>query len=557
MLSHLTIRSLAVIDHLELDCEGGMTALTGETGAGKSILVDALGLLLGARADADMIRAGADRAEVCGVFETRSNDAAREWLAEHQLEDDSGECFVRRVLGPGGRSRAFVNQRPMPAHLLRDLAGRLVDIQGQHMHHLLLHRERQRTVVDDFGGHHGVLERVADAAGRWRALHAELTQIAADGEDRASRLDFLRFQLHELESLRLEPDEPGRLSTEHRRLANAESIVGGYRGALDRLDGDRDHSASGILAAARRDLDAAVRHDPHAGDVVELIETAAINVAEASAALRTVAESLDVDPERLARVERRLADIHDLARKHRVPANDLPGHAERLRERVTALESSEERAGAIERELASAQEAYRARCAELTAARGEAAGSLARQVTAKLRELGMPGASFTVDIHGQDTAVPSPNGADQVEFAVSAGPGQPPRALSKVASGGELSRISLAIQVSSARGSAVPTLVFDEADVGIGGRVAEIVGRQLRTLGESCQILCVTHLAQVACRGHRQVVIRKSVGADGTPSVEVVPVRGEGRITEIARMLGGEKITPKTIAHAREMLDGS
>ena len=557
MLSHLTIRSLAVIDHLELDCEGGMTSLTGETGAGKSILVDALGLLLGARADADMIRAGADRAEVCGVFETSSNGAAREWLAEHQLEDGSGECFVRRVLGPGGRSRAFVNQRPMPAHLLRDLGERLVDIQGQHMHHQLLRRERQRTVVDDFGGHHEVLEKVADAAGRWRALHAELTQIAADGADDASRLDFLRFQLRELESLGLEPDEPEGLAAEHRRLANAESIVDGYRGALDRLDGDHDHSVSSILTAARRDLDAAERHDPQAGEVVELIETAAINVAEASAALRTVAESPDLDPERLARVERRLADIHDLARKHRVSANDLPGHAERLRERVTGLESSEERAGAIERELANAENTYRSRCAELTTARGKAARSLAGQVTAGMRELGMPGGSLTVDVRGLDTAVPSPNGADQVEFVVSTGPGQPPRPLSKVASGGELSRISLAIQVSSARGAAVPTLVFDEADVGIGGRVAEIVGRQLRTLGASCQILCVTHLAQVACRGHRQVVIRKSVGADGTPSVDVVPVRGDERIAEIARMLGGEKITSKTIAHAREMLDGS
>ena len=462
MLSHLTIRSLAVIHHLELDCEGGMTSLTGETGAGKSILVDALGLLLGARADADLIRAGADRAEVCGVFETRSNDAARAWLAEHHLEDGSGECFVRRVLGPGGRSRAFVNQRPMPAHLLRDLGAHLVDIQGQHMHHLLLHRGRQRTVVDEFGGHHEVLEKVADAAGRWRALHTELTQVAADGEDRGSRLDFLRFQLRELEGLGLEPDEPERLSAEHRRLANAESIVGGYRGALDRLDGDRDDSASGILAAARRDLDAAVRHDPQAGEVVELIETAAINVAEASAALRTVAASLDLDPERLARVERRLSDIHDLARKHRVSASDLPGHAERLRERVASLESSEERAGAIERELADAEKTYRACCAELTRARAKAAKSLARQVTARMRELGMPGGSLTVGVHGLDTAVPSPGGADQVEFVVSAGPGQPPRALSKVASGGELSRISLAIQVSSARGSAVPTLVFDE-----------------------------------------------------------------------------------------------
>ena len=557
MLSHLTIRSLAVIDHLELDCEEGMTALTGETGAGKSILVDALGLLLGARANADMIRAGSERAEVCGVFDTRANGPAREWLAEHQLDDGSGECFVRRILGPGGRSRAFVNQRPMPAHLLRDLGECLVDIHGQHMHHLLLHRERQRGVIDEFGGLHELRDRVAGTARRWRALRGELTDIVADDEDHASRLDFLRFQLQELESLALEADEPERLAAEHRRLANAETIVDGYRGALERLDGEHDRSASNILAAARHDLDAAARHDPQAGELIELVETASINVAEASAALRTVAESLDLDPERLARVERRLGSIHDLARKHRVSAAGLPEHTERLRGRVTALASSERRAEEIERELANAMEAYRSQCAELTEARRKAASQLARHATARMRELGMPEGTFEVDIQRLDTETPTPHGADQVEFVVSAGAGQPPRLLSRVASGGELSRISLAIQVSNARGSAVPTLVFDEADVGIGGRVAEIVGRQLRALGESCQILCVTHLAQVACRGHRHVAIRKSIGADGTPSVDVVPVRGEARIAEIARMLGGETITSKSIAHAREMLDGS
>ena len=557
MLSHLTIRSLAVVDRLELECAPGMTALTGETGAGKSILVDALGLLLGARANADMIRTGSERTEVCGVFETASNGAARTWLSEHHLDDVSGECFVRRVVGPGGRSRAFVNERPMPAHLLRELGECLVDIHGQHMHHLLLHRDRQRIIVDEFGGHLALLDSVADAARRWRALRDELAEIVTDGEDRGSRLDFLRFQLRELESLELGTDEPERLAAEHRLLAHAETILEGCRRALDRLDGDHDHAASSMLSGARLDLDAAARHDPRTGEVIELIDTAMINVAEASASLRSVAEALDLDPERLAGVERRLAVIHDLARKHRIPALELAAQTERLRERVASLESGEQRASEIEEELRSAEEAHGLLCAELTASRREAADPLARQVTERMRELGMPGGSFAVDIEGLEAAAPSPSGADRVEFVVSAGPGQPPRPLSKVASGGELSRISLAIQVSRARGSAVPTLVFDEADVGVGGRVAEIVGRQLRALGQCCQILCVTHLAQVASRAHGQVVIRKSLGADGTPSVAVAPVCGEGRIEEIARMLGGEKITSKTIAHAREMLDGS
>ncbi len=563
MLSHLTIRSLAVIDGLELDCTHGMTALTGETGAGKSIVVDALALLLGARASPDMIRAGAERAEVCGVFETASNVPARAWLADRELADGDGdgggegECIVRRVIGPGSRSRAFINHRPVPAHLLRELGEHLVDIHGQHAHHLLLHRDRQRSIVDDFGGHHELLGKVADAAQRWQARQREIAELAAEGEDLASRLDFLCFQLDELEGLGAEADEPERLANEQRRLANAESILDGCRRALDRLEGDHDHSAASACADVRRCLDTVAHHDSRVREVCDLIEAAAINLTEAGASLRAMTGTFDLDPERLAAVESRLGTIHDLARKHRVPPRELPARTVQLREDVAALASSEQRAAEAEREVAAAAEEYRARCAELTALRRKAGRRLARKVTRNMRELGMPGGSFEVDIQAPEAPVPSLNGADRVEFVVSAGSGQPSRPLSKVASGGELSRISLAIQVSSVRGSATPTLVFDEADVGIGGRVADIVGRQLRTLGESHQILCVTHLAQVASRAHRHAVVRKSLGDDGTPGVCVTPVGGSERIEEIARMLGGETITSKTIAHAREMLDGT
>jgi len=556
MLSHLTIRSLAVIDRIELDCASGMTALTGETGAGKSIVVDALALLLGARAHADLIRAGAERAEVCGVFETGSNPPVRTWLADRELDDGVDECIVRRIIGPGGRSRAFVNDRPIAAHLLRELGEHLVDIHGQHAHHLLLNRDRQRLLVDHFGGHQELLDRVAATAGRWRELRRELAEIVSDGEDRAARLDFLRYQLGELDGLELGADEPERLAAEQRRLANAETIREGCRRALERLDGEHVPSASNAFADARRDLEVVARHDPRGGEAMELIDAAAINVTEACASLRALAEALDPNPEQLLAVERRLGTIHDLARKHRVSARELPAQIERVRERVASLESGEQRASEIEREAAGAEDEYRARCARLTALRRSAAKRLAKRVTENMRELGMPGGEFTVDVQPLESEHPVPSGADRVEFLVSAGTGQPARPLSKVASGGELSRISLAIQVSSVRGSEVPTLVFDEADVGVGGRVAEIVGRRLRALGESHQVLCVTHLAQVASRAHHHAIVRKSVGRDGTPGVGVAPVRGEGRIEEIARMLGGETITPKTIAHAREMLDG-
>ena len=557
MLSHLTIRSLAVIDHLEFDCAPGTTAFTGETGAGKSILVDALGLLLGVRANADMIRAGAERAEVCGVFETGANGPVRAWLAGREIDDDAGECIVRRVIGPGGRSRAFVNDRPMPAQALRELGGHLVDVHGQHAHHLLLDRDRQRLLLDDFGDHHELLDRVAEAAGRWQALRRELAGLAAPDTDHASRLDFLRFQLGELEGLDPGEGEFESLAAEQRRLANAESILDGCHRVLERLDGNHDRSVAHTFGDVRRDLEAVARHDPRAGEILGLIEAAAIHVAEAVSALRGVTEGFDLDPERLSEVERRLGAIHDLARKHRVPPCDLPAHVEKLRERIDRLASGERRAAGIEREIARAEDEHRALCGRLTASRREAAGGFATQVGAKMRELGMPGGSFAVDLRALEIETPSKSGADRVEFVVSAGPGQPPRPLSKVASGGELSRISLAIQVSSVHGSAVPTLVFDEADVGIGGRVAEIVGRRLRALGESHQVLCVTHLAQVASRAHRQAVVEKSIGRDGTPGVGVTPVCGDSRVREIARMLGGERITSKTIAHAREMLDGS
>ena len=557
MLSHLTIRSLAVIDSLDLECAPGMTALTGETGAGKSIVVDALALLLGARADSGMIRAGAERAEVCGVFETASNASARAWLADHDLDEGAGECIVRRVVGPGSRSRSFVNHRPVAAHLLRELGEHLVDIHGQHEHHLLLNRDRQRIIVDDFGGHPELLGQVAEAAGRWHVLQRELAGVAAQADERDTRLDFLRFQLDELEGLQLAPGEAERLASEQRRLANAETILEGCRRALDRLDGDHDGSASTACAAARRDLEAVTTHDSRAQGVLDLLDAAEINLAEAGTSLRVVTESLDLDPERLAEVERRLGAIHDLARKHRVPPRELPAQTDRLRERVASLATREQRSTEIGLEAARTEEEHRALCKNLTALRRKAAKGLAQAVTRNMQELGMPGGSFTVDIRPRDGPVPSPSGADQVEFFVSAGPGQHALPLSKVASGGELSRISLAIRVSCVGGSTVPALVFDEADVGIGGRVAEIVGRLLRALGESHQILCVTHLAQVASRAHHHAVVRKILGRDGTPGVCIAPVSGKDRIEEIARMLGGERITSKTLAHAREMLDGS
>ena len=409
MLSHLTIRSLAVIDSLEFECARGMTALTGETGAGKSIVVDALALLLGARASSDMIRAGAERAEVCGVFETSSNASARAWLACRDLEEDAGECIVRRVVGPGSRSRSFVNHRPVPANLLRELGEHLVDIHGQHEHHLLLDRDRQRIIVDDFGGHHELLEQVAETAGRWHALRRKLAEIASEDEERTSRLDFLRFQLGELEGLGLDAGEPEGLANEQRRLANAESILDGCRRALDRLDGDHDGSAAAACAGARRDLEPVARHDSRARGVLDLLDTAAINLTEA----RHLAASHDGGARPRPRAAcRGGAPPGDHSRFRPQAPGSAPGPAgadrsaaragrRPRRERATGHgESNGRRRGS--------EEEHRALCTSASPRlRREASGTgLRREVARNMQELGMPGGGFAVDIRPRDGSAP-------------------------------------------------------------------------------------------------------------------------------------------------------
>ncbi|MBF2761045.1 MAG: DNA repair protein RecN [Ectothiorhodospiraceae bacterium AqS1] len=556
MLRHLTIRDLAVVDAVDIDCKPGMTALTGETGAGKSILVDALALLVGARASAALVREGAARAEVCGVFDVEANAPARAWLTEHALEDDSGECIVRRSIDPKGRSRIFVNERPLSAQGLRALGENLVDIHGQHAHHLLLHRDRQRDIVDAFADHEELLERVAHLAEEWRGLKRRLADLDA-GENDPSRLEFLRFQIDELDAAAIAPGEAESLVAEQRRLANAEGIIDACRRILLRIEGGAAGSIDLALAEIRRDLDGLARHEPRAAAIGELIEGASIGLTEAAATARELSEGPDIDPERLAWTERRLGLMHDLARKHRVKAEELPAIAEGLRERIAHLDAGEERRNELCQAIDEAEERYRKACADLSASRRSAGDALAQRVSETMRTLGMSGGDFSIAIEAAEEKNPSPHGMDRVEFLVSGGAGQSLRPLAKVASGGELSRISLAIQVSHFGGTQVPTLVFDEVDVGIGGRVAEIVGKQLRKLGESRQVLCVTHLPQVAACAHGQSMIEKSSKPDGAPGVNVITLDEEKRVDEIARMLGGEKITPNTLAHAREMLNGT
>jgi len=553
VLLHLQIRDLAVIDSAELELGEGLTALTGETGAGKSIVVDAVMLALGGRASADILRHGADRAEVTATFSAGSDPAVRRWLEEQSIDAEDGELVLRRVIGRDGRSRQYVNGQALPAQVVRALGALLVNIHGQHEFQSLVSHETQRDIVDDHGLDPLLGSRVAALAAEWRNCEAERSALAAQARDRGARLELLRYQVGELEALGLEAGEPESLAEERSRLANRGRLAEAAQGALALLfegDGGDAHAlgaraASLLRAAAAIDarLDPALRH----------AEESLITLREAGAVLGAYLESLDADPARQEQVERRLAAIEDLARKHRLDAPSLPGHLDELRQQLEELERSESTLGGLDARLAAIRGRYAEAAAQLSDARRAAARKLAAAVTGLMRQLGMPGGRFEIAVKTDPDAEPRPTGSDSIEFLVSANPGEPPKPVARVASGGELSRISLAVQVAAARRLARGCLVFDEVDAGIGGGVAEIVGRKLRELGERGQVICVTHLAQVASQAHHQHRVAKLT--DGRTSRTGVRKLGDDeRVEELARMLGGVAITRKAREHAREML---
>jgi DNA repair protein RecN (Recombination protein N) len=553
MLAELSIRNFAIIDDLGLTLEPGMTVLSGETGAGKSILIDALGLLLGDRADADAVRDGAERAEIDARFRLDDAPAARAWLNEREL-DDGDECVLRRVILREGRSRNWINGSPAAARDLKALGECLVDIHGQHEHQSLLRTAVQREIVDGYGGHEDSCVAVAESHARLRDLERRIAEIEQVGDDGESRLDLLRYQVRELDALDLKPGELDELESEHKRLANAERLIGDGRRALALLYESEDNSAMDVLGAAERLLGELVEMDAGFGEPRELAGNARIQVQEAADGLRRAVDGLELDPERLVEVESRLAGIQDLARKHRCKPETLPERLQRLREELEDLEGAGERLAALRTERDAAHAEYRQRAEALHAARGKAAVALAEAVTAGMRELGMPQGMFEVGVDYDADATPAAHGNDHIGFRVSANPGHAPRALERVASGGELSRISLAIQVVAAAGTRVPSLIFDEVDAGIGGGVAEIVGRQLRRLGGDHQTLCVTHLPQVAAQAQQHLYVSKEI-ADGVTRTRIRELAADHRVEELARMLGGVEITDRSRAHAREMIE--
>jgi DNA repair protein RecN (Recombination protein N) len=550
MLTHLQIRDFVIVEQLELEFSGGMSAITGETGAGKSIMVDALGLLLGDRADNSIIRLGAERAEISASFDISRLEPVRQWLQENDLDVD-GDCHLRRLIGHNGRSRAYINGVSQPLQALKTLGELLVDIHSQHEHQSLLKRDLQRLLLDNYAQNQSITAELAEHFRTWTRLQQRLNQLNRDDSERDARLGILKYQVHELETLALGAGELEELGIEHKRLANSGRLLDGCQRTLNQLYEDEDQSVHHVITGLVSELQSLTALDQTFASPLELLNSALIQITEASDELRAYLQDIDLDPTRLDWIEQRLADIHELARKHRIEPEALLQRFSELQTELEALDNIDSDREALSAQIETTAKAYRQTAANLTARRAAAARELSDKVSAAMQELGMPGGSFAVTLEKLEK--PSVNGLETIEFLVSANPGQPPRPLNKVASGGELSRISLAIQVIAADSTQITTLIFDEVDTGIGGGVAEIVGQQLRRLGHSRQVLCVTHLPQVAAQAHQQFRVLKQTVADATQT-QVLILDEEQRTEEIARMLGGLKLTKRTLEHAQEMI---
>lgn len=552
MLTHIHLRDFAIVERLELELNDGMTALTGETGAGKSILVDALGLALGDRSDSGVVRHGAERAEIAVQFDLAQADDAHAWLQQQDLWSD-GECLLRRVITAEGRSRAYINGRPVPVQSLRDLGDLLVDIHGQHEHQSLLRRDTQRQLLDDYAGNADLLAEIGDIHRTWDQRRQELQQLRDAARERGARLDLLRFQVEELQQAAVQPGEAARIEEEHGRAAHAGHLLETSQGAIAALYEGDDDNIHDRLSRVHAELDGLCDLDATLVPVRNLLNESMIQIQEAVDSLRDYVDGLELDPGRLQWLEERLGLLHSLSRKHHVDAEALPETLAQLEQELQNLDHADERLQELQDELNQLRTRYNDVAKQLSQRRSKAARTLNRDVSAVIQELGMAGASFEIAVANEPDAKPSATGLDRVEFQVSTNPGQPMKPLSKIASGGELSRFSLAIQVVLADSTRIATLIYDEVDTGIGGAVAEVVGRRLRNLGDARQVLCVTHLPQVAAQAHQQLQVSKQQGKDFV-GTRIKHLDADARVEEIARMLGGIEISAQTRAHAQEMI---
>jgi DNA repair protein RecN (Recombination protein N) len=549
MLTSLTIRDFVIVEHAELEFASGFSVLTGETGAGKSILIDALSLVLGERGDAQSVRPGCKQAEVSAEFAIPAKNGVQAWLGRNAFEGDSGICLLRRIVDAGGRSRAFINGHPAPVVQLREIGELLVDIHGQHAHQSLLRAQTQRALLDAYAGAEDLAGQVSAAHRVWNDLRARHASAISDARALQAERETLAWKANELARLAFEPEAWQELLVEHGRLTHAASLIDVASECIDAL-GEGELNAAGLIASAMMRLERACEHDPGLRAMLDALESAQIQVSEAATALERYRSKLDIDPRRLGEIDRRIQAVHDLCRKLRLSPDDLPATLSATQARLAELEHDLD-LSRLERELQAAERAYREHAAALSQARRTAATKLGSEVTQAMQDLALSGGVFRVAL--ETLEAPASSGLERVDFRVGTHAGAEPGSLSRVASGGELSRISLAIQSVLSQIAQVPTLIFDEVDAGIGGRVAEIVGTMLRRLGARHQVMCVTHLPQVAACAQHHWRVAKST-QNGNVSSEVELLAAPRRVEEIARMLGGIKMTRATQDHAAEML---
>lgn len=553
MLTNLTINDLAVVKALDLDLHKGMSVLTGETGAGKSILLTALGLALGDRADSGYVRPDSKRAEINLEFDLSDAPAAVQWLQDNEL-DEGGHCLVRRVVNQDGRSKAYINNRPATLQALQELGAKLVEIHGQHAHLTLLGADEQRRLLDTFAGHQALVDQLNACYRQWQQAQKELSALVKAGAEQTEREALLLYQIDELQLLDMKQFDYAALSEEHDRLANLGQIFQTGQMLLDGLYENDAVSANSILNRSVAELQHIAHYAQDLQDIADLLAEAQIQTEEAALQLRRFLDSQEADPARLDALAGQLSEIHSLSRKHHVKPEELPAQLTALEQELAGLAHNSERIEELRASTAKLLAQYRELAERLSQQRRSGGERLQQQISAMIKELGMPQGEFLVAIEDLPGDAPKLQGKDQICFMVSANPGLPPKPLAKVASGGELSRISLAIQVTTSNDKTTPTMIFDEVDSGIGGGIAEIVGQKLRRLGRDRQVLCVTHLPQVAAQAHYHLYVQKNHETDITSSN--VRLLGDGeRVEEVARMLGGVNMTANTLAHAQEMLD--
>ena len=551
MLAQLTISNFAIVRELEIDFLSGMTAITGETGAGKSIAIDALGLCLGGRAEADMVRAGAPRADLCARFALKDTPAAQRWLDVNQLEDGR-ECLLRRVISSDGRSRGFINGTAVPLSQLRELGQLLIQVHGQHAHQLLVKSEHQKALLDGYAGEYALTLQMTEHYRLWHQSCRELAQHQQQSQERAARAELLHYQLKELNEFNPLAGEFEQIDEEYKRLANSGQLLSTSQDALNMLADGEDANLQSQLYTARQLVTELAGMDASLSDVLSMLEEAAIQISEASDELRHYCDRLDLDPNRLYELEQRISKQISLARKHHVSPEALPQFHQSLLDEQQLLDdqadSQETLKLAVDKHHQQALESAR----QLHAQRETYALELSQLITESMHMLSMPHGVFAIDVRFDEHNLTA-EGADRIEFRVTTNPGQPLQAISKVASGGELSRIALAIQVITARKMETPALIFDEVDVGISGPTAAVVGKMLRQLGESTQVMCVTHLPQVAGCGHHHFFVSKETDGAMTET-HMHPLDKRARLQELARLLGGSEVTRNTLANAKELL---